>query len=778
MSLSRDIHERRVLPAVGVYIGASWVVVEILDRLVERYFLSPYITDAVFWGLYSLVPAVILLAWTHGRPGKDRVTRAEKVGIPINLIATAGLLLTVFGSKDMSATADLVTVSNELGEQQEFYVPRESYRRRLAVFFWDAEDVPEDQRWLSYGVTEMLTQDLQQNPFLLASSPWENGGYGFYNRMKQSGFDDGLGVPLSLKREIAENAGRDYFIDGSVRYIDQEYQVSARVWETESLKKVGEVSASGWDLLSAVDEISTGVRELLDTPPGKSDLPLVETYGESEEAFRHYIAAQNAILFENDFEKSNELYDQALQADPDFVLAWFLKSRNQWEQGDAAGSQESLAKAQQLSYRLPERDQTTIKGMMYRISGEQEKLEKFLRMQVRIQGDALSYRRLATVLMYSGELEEAKEQFKRLMEVDSSDVRSNMQIANLERATGDLDAALEYAGRYRDAEPEDPYAHLLIGDLLLESGDMEAARGSYEEAMLLEDTPLTPTLRLALLAIRQGEWTRARELLEESASLSASAQHAISVLQVESFLEMRLGRIQRAIDRVEEQVEFQQQIMSPVQQVFSHTVPLVQYYVLLGRMDAARALLDSAQQALQPPLDQFLSFVEVGLAARMGDFELAEQALERGQQAIEHFKADYLSFQLPLAAAEIAAEKGDFAEAARQYEAAIEKANRSVVARGLEHQKSVLYGICAQYHVKAGELEVAQRVLDQAFKRDGAEPRLWVARAMLQDANGTPHMALASINYALAIWAEADPEFTEYQDALELHQKLSAVGAR
>jgi hypothetical protein len=49
---------------------------------------------------------------------------------------------------------------------------------------------------------------------------------------------------------------------------------------------------------------------------------------------------------------------------------------------------------------------------------------------------------------------------------------------------------------------------------------------------------------------------------------------------------------------------------------------------------------------------------------------------------------------------------------------------------------------------------------------------------MLQDGNGTPHMALASINYALAIWAEADPEFTEYQDALELHQKLSVVGAR
>ena len=68
------------------------MLIEILDRLSERYLLSPYITDAAFWGLYSLIPAVILLAWTHGKPGKDRVTTAEKVGVPINIIATIGLL--------------------------------------------------------------------------------------------------------------------------------------------------------------------------------------------------------------------------------------------------------------------------------------------------------------------------------------------------------------------------------------------------------------------------------------------------------------------------------------------------------------------------------------------------------------------------------------------------------------------------------------------------------------------------------------------------------------
>jgi len=136
LSIFHELRERRVIPAIGVYIGASWVIVEILDRLVERYLLSPYLTDIAFWGLYSMLPAVILMSWTHGRPGKDKSTKVEKVGVPINIIATLGLLITVFGSKDIGVRADLVTVANELGHQEQHYVPRDSFRRRTAVFFW------------------------------------------------------------------------------------------------------------------------------------------------------------------------------------------------------------------------------------------------------------------------------------------------------------------------------------------------------------------------------------------------------------------------------------------------------------------------------------------------------------------------------------------------------------------------------------------------------------------------------------------------------------------
>jgi tetratricopeptide (TPR) repeat protein len=778
LSLSTEIRERRVLPALGVYVGASWVVVEILDRLVERYYLSPYLTDIVFWGLYSLVPAVILLAWTHGRPGKDRVTRAEKVGVPINIIATIGLLVTVFGGKDLSATADLVTVSNELGQQERHYVPREAYRQRLATFFWSNESGDASLDWLQYGVTELLTQDLQQNPFLLVASPWDQPLQGYYSRMQTAGFPDALGLPLSLMREIAGQAGRAVFIEGVIAAGDDGPRLAARIWDTESLAPLGELVEEGPDLLAAVDRLSLGVKELLGVPPGRrglaGDLPLVETYGESSHALQCFVEARNRVLFHNDRQRSNELLDDALAADPAFVLAWFYRGLNQWEQGDAAGAGASWTEAQKLAYRLPERDQVLLKALSYRISGEQDKLEKFLRLQIRLQDDAFSHRNLASFLMFTGRLEEAKAQFLQVIERDRGDHWSWLQLARLERASGNPEAAIDYAGRFVAARPDDLEGHLLQGDLLLAMGDFDGARAAYEQGQLVADLPVMPTLRLARLAQQQGEWKLARAQIEDARRLATSPQHASAVLAEEASLEFRLGRIGRAIGLAEAQLELNRQVMSPVEQVFSYTVPVIQYNILLDRVEQAGTVLEEARSALQPPLDQFLSFVEAILRARMGQFEAAEAAVGEGAEAIERFRADYLAFQEPLARAWIADQRGDYADAAHQFQEAIGKVQRSLVAGEMEAKLALLYGACAQMHVRAGELDVAQRVLDSGFRRDAAEPILWVARAMLHEANGSRQMALASVDFALAIWADADADYVDYREALAMRDRLTA----
>ena len=106
-----------------------------------------------------------------------------------------------------------------------------------------------------------------------------------------------------------------------------------------------------------IDALSVELRDALDVPRGSArmveDLPLAETYGESEAAFQSYISGLNARLFDNDFEASNAFFDAAVETDPGFVLAWFVKAINLVDAGDLRSAQEAISQAQALDYRLP-----------------------------------------------------------------------------------------------------------------------------------------------------------------------------------------------------------------------------------------------------------------------------------------------------------------------------------------------------------------------------------------------------------------------------------------
>jgi tetratricopeptide (TPR) repeat protein/TolB-like protein len=774
----QEIKNRRILPAVGVYIGSCWVLVEILDRLVERYLLSPYFTDAAFWGLYSLIPAVILLAWTHGKPGKDSVTKAEMVGVPMNIIATIGLLVAVFGSKDLGATGSMMSFANEEGVQETHLIPSESFRRRLAVFFFENDSGDPDLDWLQYGVTELLVQDLQQDPFVLATSPWANFGNGFYMRMKQAGFDDGLNIPLSLMREIASDANRQYFVAGNINRVADELEITVQAWETQSLKQVTEFTLSGWDLYDTVDALSIELRDALDVPRGGArmaqDLPLSATYGESSEAFQLYISGLNARLFENDFDVSNAFFDAAISTDQGFVLAWFLKALNLLESGDLLASQEAISQAQKLDYRLPAKDQATLKRIQYRLSGQQEKLIAFLRLQVRLQDDASSLSMLANALMVTGELEQAKQQFLSALERDPLNLGIYQQLALLERATGNMESAIGFARSYQEEKPADFEAQQLLGDLLRDNGDLDAAEDHYLQASLLADQSAEPLLRLADLAMRKGNFNEAWDLLEQAEIAAQSVAEKAKVRSAAANIELRLGRINAVIEQMYLREQFMVQFEPPFSIALGIYQPMVRAYNSLGDPDTAQQVLDKARGMLAPPLDKFLAFSEADILVQREDYDGAEAAVQKGSEIIEQFKLEDLKFIVDLIDGYIKRKNGDYLGSSVAFRSALERINRSVMSGGdLYRELPAFTAQLVESLVLGGDLDQAEKALADGFRLDPSEPLLWVSKARLQFASGLPQLALASVNYALAIWQDADPEYRELHEALSLQQEIT-----
>ena len=773
-----ELSDRRILPAVGVYVAGVWIAVEIIDRLVERYLLSPYLSDIVFWGLYSLIPAVMLIAWTHGRPGKDKTTRLEKVGVPINLIATIGLLITVFGDKNFDLTATQITVNNELGQQETHYIPSETFRRRMAVFFWENESGNLQLDWLQYGITELLVQDLQQDAFVLARSPWDNYSNGFYSRMRRGGFDDGLNVPLTLMRKIANEANHQYFIDGSLNKSADEYILTARIWDTQTLNQVAEIEGSGPDIYMVTDRLSKDIRDALDVPQSSKriaeDLPLTETYGESEEALKAYIHGLNARLFNNDFVASNEFFDQATSIDPGFVLGWFRKATNMIESGDLPGAQEALTKAQELDYRLPKRDRAQLKALLYRLAGDNEKLMSFLYLQAKIRDDASSHHSLAKMLMLSGKLEEAKKESLLALERDALNVGIYLQLSTLEKATGNMDAAIDYAREYQEQKPEDIDANLQLGDLLRDSGNLDAAEQHYKQAQLLQNSPVRPTLKLAIIASRKGDIHTARQYLSEAEGFAQTPMDKTLVRQGAALLELRLGKIHEAIRQTYAQEEYLRQSQGLLDQALSIYTPLIDFYVLIDDLTSAHDALATATAMLTPPMDKFLGFSSAIIHARENDIDAAYLSLQQAREVMEQFQLKFLNIQVHLVESIINEAKGDLVAAADHCMKAIEQINQAVIGNSLQFGLTHIYAQAARAQTRIGDLLAAEKSIEAGFRLDPSEPLLWVEKSRLQQARNMPQMALASVNYALAIWKDADEDYVMLKRAQTLAAELQS----
>ncbi len=216
----------------------------------------------------------------------------------------------------------------------------------------------------------------------------------------------------------------------------------------------------------------------------QEDLPLAETYGESEEALKSYISALNKRLLENDVPGAMSALDETLEQDPNFVLAYFMKAALLVQSGNMPAAVPELEQAQRLDFRLPLRDRSTIKLMYYQTTGQSEKLLEFLRLQARLLDDGGAHAQLGQQLMVSGDLEGARSHFEQALQRDALFVDLNLVLADLVRSSGDFDGAIEYARRYQEERPKESGASLKLGDLLRDSGELDEAESQYQQASL------------------------------------------------------------------------------------------------------------------------------------------------------------------------------------------------------------------------------------------------------------------------------------------------------
>ena len=779
MSLLSELKRRRVPQFFGLYLGAGWGVLQFVDWLAKRYLLPNALTDAVLLTLVSFAPAVLLLAWSHGAPGRDRWGRAEKIGLPVNALVTIILLVSFLHGRDLGATAQRVTVTDEAGETVERLVPKTDHRRDIGLFFWDnATDDPE-LHWLRYGLPLFLEQDLAQDPYLLVYTPYSGWEQYFFSRLVRAGFNDGLDVPVALQRKLAKDFHMGYFADGSVGKTDAGYVLELTLYRVEPATTVAELRVEGPELLGLVDLLTDQLKEALDIPIGSerlaNDLPVTEHMSASLEALKAFVDARTALLLHNDRAGAIERLSAAAELDPTFALAQSEQASLWMQSGESTEALEAAQHALRHDYRLSERDRFQLKSSVYRLRGEVDKAIAVYEMWTELfPDDTTALATLANQYAWNGNrIDDAIATYERLRVIDPNQDWVLHSMARLWLSKGDVDRARGLYERYAELHPDEIGSWTGLAGLHILQGELDKARDLFEKAELLSTDSVFPLTYLADLDLRQGDWQAAEARLEQAAGIASDVRSQAQVCRARLETLEQQGRMVEYIQQLERLEGLEEQYRSPMKIISDLILINMERWVEACLPDEGSARLRTIEAELtEPPFDRIVSFGRMLFHLAEGNADAAEPWIEEMEQFLADLNREDLEFHSSRARGQLALLRGRPDTAAEQFSLALELFDSSSQrSTNTGFRLRLLVDLGRAYRL-AGNVQDARNRLEEALKVFPVHPKANLELALLAEQERRYDDARAYLDQTFILWHNADEGYPPAREARELATRL------
>ena len=452
-SMFENLMHRRVPHVFGMYIAATWLVIELGDWVTGRFNLPVTLTSYVFVVMLAMLPAVFLFSYNHGAPGKDRWTTSERVAIPLNALLALGVLYFMSPLLDVEAATETVQISDETGIMQEFEVARQGYHKEVIGFFWRNESGNSDLDWLSYGLPLMLAHDLNRvSPVITVEIPFNS--QPMRNELRNRGYPSLMDEPHGLRVEIARDRRSAALIIGSFTQVDGTTGAQATLIDAASGNEIGSHSVTGSDWLSAVDEISVAMLNYLDVEPSdnRSDDPVGQHFSDSLEAIKHFTNGEVALDINNDYPQGIAELRSAVQKDPEFAEASGVLSLAHYLSNDIESARATASQALKYSYRLSETSKFLLKANRYIYDGDYDRGERVVEIWTQVQPnstDALqAMARINRIRGTAESLQKASAAYDRLLDIDPRDFGIYLQKAELEEQRGNPAAAAGYLRQF------------------------------------------------------------------------------------------------------------------------------------------------------------------------------------------------------------------------------------------------------------------------------------------------------------------------------------------
>ncbi len=744
------------LKLLGGYVLACAAVFLLLDYLVNRFVLSPHLPMFGLVALLSLIPSAMIMAHQRVRGSRWNRSRLVKLGVPLNLLAAAVVLGLTFGTKDLGAVTKSILLEDEEGNAVERVVPKSEFRKRLAVFFFDAEGPDSTMDWLQYGIPLALDADLTQDLFFQTRTAET-----FATELEEAGYPDGVGLPLPLRRRLAERAYAPHFVSGTVSGTADRLTTTMRLYETRRGRLLVEHTFSGTDPLALVDEMTVQLKHDLDLPTqyieDAEDLPVAEILTKSVRSYEYFTRGHQVLTLHDDWRGAQQWLERALAEDSTNAIAHMVLYTVSILGNDQATAAASIQGAMQHMYRLPERTQSQVKVAYYDFSAQPEKVIAVMRMRIELVPEDIEARaQLAGLYAMRNERDEAIAQLEAILDIDPTQYEYLRELGGLWEAKGDFGTASSYYERYSAQFPDDRESYAALGGLYRKLGEPQRAREYFERALLIEPNNVSTLVSLARLERSFGNMPAELEQLHQALDLARTAQDRALVLgALKRAYEWR-GRVSNAVEYMEREL-VERETFTPQALMLIVRLSSLETYVDAGRPEEAERVYEEVAAQLGPPFNMMLPLGRMIIALSLEDADGADAAVAGVEQFVETFGAEPLR---PV----IAGARGRIAELHGQYEEAIQHYEAQLTFDPSDSNITRAIGRCYR---KLGDYEAAERHLQESRKIVAHDPWALFELAVVASESGDVGAAAGYLESALEVWQDADPEFKEAREARE-----------
>lgn len=755
----KTLWRSRIPQLLFLYLLASFFIVQIVHWILDRYMLSPHWLNLSWILLLSLLPSVALMSYNHGNTGLDKLVRAEKIFIPVNLVFTAFILFLLFQGKDLGAITQEISVEDEEGNVIQRIIPKNEFIKNITIFDFENSSDDEHLNWLSNGISWLIKDDLNQDMFITS-------GYNslFYDELTNAGIKEGDVIPFELKRDIAKRIHMDYFLSGNFKKDEAGYEINTKLFQTSNGVQIATHTLKGQNLFDLGDQMAVSIKEDLKLPDSHiksvEDLPISSLLTEDINAYEYYARALAEMAYRNDWETGIYYLEKALQLDPEFIYAYHNLADFNFYSDKIDEAIICIDKVMDKIYMLPENFRFGAKYSYYQIHGDLDKQIKTQEMALSLYpNDMEAVYSLALDYLFIGENAKAEQVIKSALEFDDYQGNLFVTLAEALKAQEKEEEALIYYQLYAEKYPTHARSFQLLGDYYLEAGDLEEAKQQYEKSLVLSMNNSLSMTQLAEIEARQGNFDEAEKEYIKALNFARSSQDSIAVYEKLMPFYILRGQINQAI-RVREENIYTAQNYYPPAYVTTLQVNSLHPYFLINRPDKVLDIIHQIENADNLSQNIGLPFAYFFYYRHQKNIPKAEAELNK---IIEDSKLhQYFRIIIPYI-------EGDLLMLKEEYEQALEK--YKIFKNDMPENRGIYIDMAECYMIMNRKNE-AKTQLSEVLKMDPYHARTHLLMAKILLDQNKKKEAKEHLITANNVWENADEEYDRAQEAKMLLDEL------